>query len=149
MAKKSAKAKGPRQRLAKLPPRQPGAWQRAQPFYPKNAPPDIVDEFKLKPSATSLKARKACVRKIGGKSGKVAKVLRDCHVELIFDDGAFLRFCTTAGEPGPMVPVTTHTEATRLSRQFCACRVRGTDATTCATEVAPGAPLRGQRRKGR
>ena len=133
MAKKSAKAKGPRRRLTKLPlpKRQPGAWSTAEPFYPKNAPPDIVTEFKLEPA----NKRAVCTRKAGGKYGKVSNVLRACHVELDFSGtSGQLRFCTTAGKPGPTIAVTTHAEATALSREFCACSKTSSRAV-CARKI--------------
>jgi hypothetical protein len=149
MAKKSSK--GPVQRMcADLPARKPGAWMTPVVFDPKakTTVPDVNPEFALRPSKASL-SKPVCSRK--AKSGEAKKGLRDCHVELVFNEGTFLRLCTGEKQKSPLIPVASHADATRISNQFCACRKSGKDPGTCATEIAPGAPLggRGRGRQGR
>ena len=78
------------------------------------------------------------------------KPLRACHVELRFigplaqasaarkgrnlEQGAYLRFCTTKGQPGPMIPVSSGAQAAKISRQYCQCRKKQ-DAAACALKL--------------
>lgn len=145
MAKKS---QGPRQRMcANLPVRKPGEWMTPVVFDPKAKieVPDVNPEFTMRVSRSSLN-KPVCTRKT--KSGE-RRGLRDCHVELVFHEGTFLRLCTGEGQKSPLVPVANHTEATQLSNKFCACRSKGGTAAECATKIAPGAPLGRLRGRGR
>lgn len=64
-----------------------------------------------------------------------------CRSELVFMDGGVrLRLCSDKGQPGPVVPVSSPAEATRVSREFCAC-VKRKDAKACVSRVGRGAPL--------
>lgn len=137
-------AKLPKKRLVKLPKRKPGDWQKTVVFSPKKAP-DIVTEFALRPSAVSL-SKKPCTRV--NKSGEKKKTLRACHVELVLNEGVFLRFCTKVGEAGPLVPVASHREATEISTKYCACIAGGETRKACTIKaVPPGSPLGDSRRR--
>jgi len=78
--------------------------------------------------------------------------LRACHVELDWlsagaaatigsKAGPHLRFCSTLKEPALLVPVTSPSEASRLSREFCKCvgpDVSAGKRATCARDVTSG-----------
>lgn len=65
-----------------------------------------------------------------------------CRSELIFTAaGPKLRVCTSKGHAGPMVPVSSPSEATRISREFCNCVKKTKNAKACAVKVGKGAPL--------
>lgn len=131
--KPSAKGKGPRKQLVALPARAPGEWQGLKVKQIKNAPPDINQEFEFRPGKSSVPP---CTRKEGGKSGKVSKTLRACHVQLTFrGKGAALQLCTEGGKPGVSIPVRDHAEATRVTNEFCKCLASGQDRKTCASTI--------------
>jgi hypothetical protein len=135
----------PKQRLVmKLPKRRAGRWKKTRVFAPKGAP-DVVNEFVLKPSASSL-CKKPCMRKV---ADKAEKSLRDCHVELVLNEGTFLRVCTKGGEPGPLIPVANHREATAVSIKYCACITKGGDRESCTVEVTPANVRLGSARRRR
>lgn len=108
-------------------------------FRPKNAPPDINTEFALTKGKSSVKP---CTRKEGGKNAKVTASLRECHVELVLKDkGAGIRLCTTGGEPGVVIPVKDHREATAVSNAFCGClKKAGQTRQKCASALAKKRP---------
>lgn len=141
------KPKKPRKPRKPTPVKPLTEWARPVVFDPKPKNlevPDVNPEFALRPSAATLK-KAVCTRK--SKKGEV-KGLRKCHVELVFNEGSFLRLCTDEKQLGPLVPVANHREATALSNRFCACRDEGKSRAACAAEVAPGAPLGRLRGRG-
>lgn len=65
-----------------------------------------------------------------------------CRSELIFTgDGPRLRVCTVKGKAGPLVPVSSPSEATRISREFCNCVKKSKNAKSCAAKVGKGHAL--------
>lgn len=124
-----------------------GPWSRPVVFDPKVNVPDVNPEFALRPAKATL-SKPVCFRK--PKKGETAsKGLRECHVELVFNQGTFLRLCTGEKQRSPLVPVANHAEATQLANRFCACRKTGDSPAACATKIAPGAPLGRLRGRGR
>lgn len=70
-----------------------------------------------------------------------------CRSELIFAaSGPKLRVCTVKGKVGPLVSVSSPSEATRIARDFCNCVKKTKNAKACAVKIGKGSPLGRYRR---
>lgn len=78
---------------------------------------------------------KPCVPSKGQPLTKAA-----CKSEVFFTtEGPKLRFCYAKGKAGPVVPVTSPSEATKLANSFCTCvKQKGATAKACAVKIGEG-----------